>query len=212
MKFIVDNSHREFFEENGWIEFEEVLPVESCIAILSSIQQVLRLRKAPQKASFPGDEVELFKAGRDLWRDDPGLKQAIAHRTLSEIVSELVEVKPLRLAYDQLLLSQVQECLPGNALLGSIGPCQGILAVLAICLEGTGTDLLPSEPGNICAIKPTTPLNLPDLKGTFLLIGYCRAVARYAIQSLDPCANLLKTWRYAAGDRLIDRLHPIVYR
>ena len=152
MKFIVDNAHREFFQENGWIEFEGVVGLDACTAILSSIQQVFRRRGAPRKASLPGDTDTLFKAGRDVWRDDPELKRVICHRTLSEIVSELVEIKPLRLAYDQLLSPSVQGCLSPGLLMGSLGPCQGSVATIAICLEGQGEGLLPSQPGNITAI------------------------------------------------------------
>ncbi len=212
MKFIVDNSHREFFQEYGWIEFEEVLAPDVCAAMLLTVEQALRRRGALRTLSLPEDAITLFKAGRDVWREDAELKRAVCHRTLSEIVSELVEVKPLRLAYDQLLVSQMRGCLPPNALMGSFGPSQGVVATIAICLEGTGEGLLPSKPGHISAILPATPLVLPPLHGTFLLVGYCRAVSRYAIQPLDPCANLPKSWGYAVGDRLIDRLHPIVYR
>jgi hypothetical protein len=212
MKFIVDNSHREFFEENGWIEFEEVLTPDACTAILAHIEQVFRHRGAPRKVSLPDDAVTLFRASRDVWRDEPKLKRAICHRKLSEIASELVEVKPLRFAYDQVLLPQTQQAIPAHALMGALGPCQGVLVVAAICLEGSGEGILPSAPGHISFIKPETPFVLSALQGTYLFIGYCRAVARYAIQYLDPCANLPKSWGYAVGDRLIDRLHPIVYR
>ncbi len=212
MKFIVDNPHREFFEENGWIEFEEVLTPEACSAILSQVEQVLSRRGAPPRVTLPDDAVSLFKACRDMWRDDLELKRAIGHRKLSEVISELAEVKPLRLAYDQLLLPESQQCVPANALAGSLGPCQGIVAVAVICLKGRAEGLFPSAPGNVSVLKAETPLVLNNLQGTFLLIGYCRAVARYSIQALDPCANLPKSLGYSVGDRLIDRLHPIVYR
>ena len=212
MKFIVDNSHREFVQENGWIEFEEVMGAQVCKAILASAEQVFRRRGAPSKASLPEDALNMFKAGRDIWREDLDLKRLICHRTLSEIVSELVEAKPLRLAYDQILTPKIQYCLSQGVLSGSLGPCQGLVATIAICLEGQGEGILPSLPGHTSVILPTTPLTLAPLQGTFLLIGYCRAVARYAIQPLDPCANVPKTWGYAVGDRLMDRLHPIVYR
>ena len=109
MKFATAKEHRDFFQKNGWIEFEDFISNEQLILINQSINQVLsdRLKVTPQRLRTISSE-NIYMQGRDLWRSNSPLQKFISQPRFGEIVSELVEKKVFRLGYDQLLPARYQ--------------------------------------------------------------------------------------------------------
>ena len=70
----------------------------------TAVDQVLseRLKTSQAQLRFISPEM-LFLQGRDLWRSSPSLHKLAAQVRFAEIASELIEKKPLRLGYDQLI-------------------------------------------------------------------------------------------------------------
>ena len=102
MKFAVAKEHRDFFENNKGIEFEQILSQNEIDLFNNEITQSLtrRLSVSGSKA-FDENPKTLFETGRDLWRDSAIIKKIICHRKLGELVYQLVGEKPIRLGYDQ---------------------------------------------------------------------------------------------------------------
>lgn len=235
MKFIVDNKHREFFASHGWIEFEHLLTREKVHDLQRTIEELVSRRLAMTSERMSRASVrQLLLQGHDLWRDSEAIKAVVCNRTYAEIASSLVEEVPIRLAYDQLLMTSPVADTHHDLLMlqkgNSLGDCscmQGLLCGLLIALkrapeqENTpktivGTCPWPSVEGNGIFLAPGTILNTPELLTmsgeSHLLIVYCRAVARYVLSPADPHTHYLKTFGYSFGDRLMDQHHPVLYR
>lgn len=224
MKYIVDNKHREFFAEKGWIEFEQLMSQEKVIELRRLIGEVMSQRFRLKKENverLPSQEILL--KGHDIWRDSPLAKAIICHRVFAEIASELTEVKPLRLAYDQALI--VGRGLPQEfgqvASIQEISSIQGLVCGVLIALQSNEGEeplegSLPHKEGHGVFFTPTAPINFPELfkkqGDTYLLIVYCKVISRYAINGNDPLSHLMKGFGYSAGDKLVDQYHPVLFR
>ncbi len=235
MKFIVDNKHREFFASHGWIEFEQLLTQDKVYELRRAITEVMahRLAMTSERTARVSISQAMLK-GHDLWRDNEVIKAAVCNRTYAEIASNLVEATPVRLAYDQILMTSTSkepstelQMLQKGSSLEEISCMQGLLCGLLIALQRSpqhelapktvvGTCPWPSVEGNGIFLSPGTILNTPELLTmngeSHLLIVYCRAVTRYVLSPADPHTHYLKTLGYSFGDRLVDQHHPVLYR
>lgn len=230
MKYSVDNSHREFFAQSGWIEFEGLLSATQLAEANAAIDQVLAKRLETNAARMSlADPDALYLAGRDVWRESPVLQKLILQRPLAEMVADLVELRPLRLAFDQVYAHYPREegvsihkrlewdpvCGPLEAL----APFQGLACGLFLCLD-CAADAAPSffsrQPGNGICVGPDINLNISQLfrggRQRYLLITYGKAVTLFVHQLKDPHMTTLRRLGYSFGDRLTDRLHPVVIR
>ncbi len=235
MKFIVDNKHREFFTDHGWIEFEQLLTQEKLYELRRAVNVTLgkRLSISSERLNRMSRGDILMK-GRDVWRDSEAIKNVVCNRVYGEIASNLVETTPVRLAYDQILMANGNKsnqvpALNGEQTLESFSYLQGVLCGLLISLqrvtpldsESTATNVrhtcpIPTKEGNGVFIAPETKLNFPQLLAAdgecHLLIVYCRAVSRYVLLPSDPLAHHPKSLGYSVGDRLVDQHNPVLYR
>jgi hypothetical protein len=234
MKFAVASEHRDFFRREQVIEFEGLLTEKQLLEANQAIDQALTLQITQNKPSA----FQLFMAGRDLWRSRPPLKKLATHCQLAEIAAELVEDKPLRLGYDQYFppypsvakqlffmedsyLALIKE--PHS--LNEISNLQGILCGVMICLKSSpepnnkidsAKTVFASKAGNAIFFHPDLIIDFNQMQNhsgqDYFLIVYTQSYAVYVINKQDPHAHALKTLGYAAGDRLIDKHHPIVCR
>lgn len=242
MKYAIASEHRDFFQKNGAIEFDELFNEEQLSQLMASIPQTLqaRLKVSPDKFEKISTEKQ-FYAGRDLWRDSPVLKKLITHNRLAEIASELVQYKPLRLGYDQyyppvpsskIMMAEERQGysdLMGKEIsLNEISSLQGILCGLMICLEGNNTtepaadpeamqvNIFASKAGNGVFLAPDKRIDFGKLRTLpsqrYLLVVYTSPTTIYILREDDPHTHALKRLGYVFGDKLSDKLNPIIYR
>ncbi len=236
MKYIVDNKHREFFAENGWIEFDELLPSAKVSELHKAVMSVLAQRIGVDEERlnrYCADD--LYAAGRDVWRDSEFIKNIVCNRSLAEIAANLLEIKPVRLAFDQVIVTGAAGrskdlLLPrGTRALSSFSCIQGLLCGLLIALTEIpkfevaepqspwlATAHLPQHSGAGVFLSPKTPIDFDEILsgdvGDYLLITYTHAVSVVTFNRDDTYTNSLKELGYSFGDRLSDDLHPIVFR
>jgi len=237
MKFSVAKEHRDFFQKHQAIEFEGLLPPEQVLRFNQAVDEALvqRLGITADKIRHQPPQ-KLFLDGRDLWRTNPLLKKMVMHLSCAEIASELIEHKPLRLGYAQLfpqispLLFKTHHnndyalFLQQQISLEACSCLQGVLCGLMLCLTGDGEDETgkPSEGIDIFAKKagsgiffhPDLPISFQNLQQhpnqRYLLIVYTHRNTVYRLQPADPQTHALKHCGYVFGDRLTDKLNPIV--
>lgn len=242
MKFATAKEHRNFFQNHGWIEFEEFISNDQLVLINQAIDQVLAERlnvSSDRLRLLPSDQFYL--QGRDLWRSNQTLRKFITQIRFGEIASELIEKKPLRLGYDQLFPgrqpTQISESslqvyphfLEHTNTLEAVSCLQGVIGGLMVALGGKqeedgasekipaeGIDIFPSRPGHVIFFRPNVPINWNHLYAhagqRYYLIVYTQASAHYQLQPQDPHTHSLKRLGYVFNDKLSDKLNPIVYR
>lgn len=98
MKFALAKEHRDFFHKEGMIEFEEFFTLDQIHQLNQAIDSALAKRSHINESQ----DQQFFK-GRDLWRETKELEKLTCQPRLAQLVNDLTEKKPLRLAYDQLL-------------------------------------------------------------------------------------------------------------
>jgi hypothetical protein len=238
MKFATSKEHRDFFQKNGWIEFEDFISNEQLALVNQAIDQVLaeRLKTSSDRLhSFSAEQFYLH--GHDLWRSHPVLQKLATQKRLAEIAAELIEKRTLRLGYDQLfpcaskLQANVQNVymkfLGQTANLQAVSSIQEVSCGLLISLDqgeeeggeeisSDEPDIFPRKPGHVIFFQPGLDIRWEKIfqhpEQRFYLLVYTQAVAHYQLQPGDPHTHSLKRLGYVFTDRLNDKLHPIVYR
>jgi hypothetical protein len=102
MEFTIHGFHRAFFQLNGWLQLDELV----------SPAELEGLTLTP---------------GYDLWRHNPSVRKIVLRRRFADLVSQLIDVHPLRLGYDQYL--------PANTTPTFSPAIQGTAAGLLLPLE-----------------------------------------------------------------------------
>jgi hypothetical protein len=230
MYFAVDGTHRDFFRKHRWIEFEGLLSSPRLATLEKEIEAVLSQRlKMDEKEKTVLSDYAAFMAGRDLWRGSQPIKKQLVNKNFAEIASEIIEHKPLRMGYDQLLPvaegglkgdNAYTKFLQKTPTLQEISPIQGVLCGLILCLKsaasnGQSSTLFTPTAGNGVVFAPDFPIPFHELKAragcVYLLIVYVDAKAVYTHLEGVPHASDFKKIGYNLGDRLTDRLNPLVY-
>lgn len=236
MKFIVDNKHREFFNDNGWIEFEGIVSPEKIHEVYHAVSNVLARRLVLEKGRLDRVPTDaLYLNGHDVWRDNEIVKNFVCQRLHAEIAANLVEAVPLRLAYDQVIMSGFNAAyLPPPALkktlsLEQCSSMQGLLCGFLIALESSHPEEprtefsaanrqvpLPRCDGSAIFLAPDVPIDFTQLFATpactYLLVVYSKAVTRYVHCDDDLHTHTLKNFGYGFGDKLVDLHHPVLFR
>lgn len=238
MKFAIAKEHRDFFHQQGIIEFEDFLTSDQVEGLNQAINQALASRMGirPEKWHHVSAE-QAFLHGRDLWRSSDELRKWTCQPRFAEIAAELVEKKPIRLGYDQLFpalyptQSMVKQAvytpfIHQSTHLETISCLKGLVCGLMFCLSSPetsaapqlpeGIDIFPRQPGYATFIHPHVLFNFhhlfQHLGQRFYLIVYTQALAHYYFQPQDPHTHQLKHLGYIFNDKLSDKLNPIVYR
>lgn len=229
VKYLVDNLHREFYAEKGWIEFEALLSAEEAREYArEALSEVAKRLRLPLESAERLSSEQLFLAGRDLWRTSALMKRLVTHSRLAKMAAALVNDRPLRLIFDQLFLhdtsvpiktTKTGELQAVSGSLNELTSFQGLHTGLLLCLEAEEKDHpspLPSRPGSGSFLSADRPFDFTQLftgpRQTHLLIGYGRTNSLYIYQPDDPHGLALQQLGYSYNDRLVDSLHPIVCR
>ena len=235
MKIAVAKEHRDFYKKNGWIEIENIFSANQLSQINAAIDQSLaeKLTISPDKL-FNALPETIYLQGHDLWRVSEYLRQLISQPRVAQIVSDLLEFKPLRVGFDQVLQAASESRFPRSShyakflqetvSLQSISSLKGLVGAMLICLndpienlnEKENTDFFPNKAGNVTLLNPETPLDFSKLinssKQRFYLITYAQSSSYYKHEPNDAHLHHLKMHGYSFNEKLTDRLNPIVYR
>lgn len=239
MKFAIVGEHREFFRQNKAIEFEQLLSSQQVEELLHGIEEALAQRlKTPANRLAKISQEKLWKEGRDLWRDHPAIRKYATQNRLAEIASELMDFKPVRLGYDQYFSTTLRSAnyefakndswhqwLQSRPTLKEMSSLQGVVGGVFLCLKApnlqlespsSAPSLFASSPGNGVFFHADLPIDLSFFEkvsgGKYLLITYAMSTSVYYLNESDPQAHALKRWGYVFGDRLSDKLNPILFR
>lgn len=237
MKFATAKEHRNYFRRERHVGFECLLTEQQCAQLNSDIDKVLsqrlELRNASSLSGLTADK--LFSQGRDLWRADHKLKKIILNRAFAQAAADLIEQKPLRIGYDQLLLGYIpvrypslvpnpySDFLKQTATLPEISCIQGVVCGLMLCLKAPpledGIDdivkVFPRVAGQGVFIASDHPIDFSILNGLpdarYLMIVYSQAASVYCHEERDPQIHYFRSLGYNFGDRLSEQLNPLVF-
>lgn len=234
MKLAPDDPHKEFFQQNKAIEFEEVFSNEEIQHLKEGIKNLLSKRlKVPASKILSENAHRLFEVGRDLWRNQDEVRKFSLNRRLAEIAFQLTEERPIRIGYDQYFpkMDKASKFIQGkydkffdrSFSLEEFCSLQGLICGVLVCLnDREGAELsrhipkLPSKVGNALFLHPKVQVNWPGLfkdgVNEYYLIVYGAGTCLYALSSQDPLSRFLMREGYVAGDRLNDTSNPIVFR
>lgn len=176
----------------------------------------------------------VYMAGRDLQL--PSLKKIACNKQLGTLAAELSLKKNLRLAFDQVILTNplpkntqneaFSHLLKKSYKLPEISSVQGIVGGVVIMLSQknhlseeeeahySSKNLFPKEPGSAVFFNQYFPISLDLLfqmrEASYLLIAYSEKNSVYIFNEKDPHTHALKSQGYAFGDRLLEKDHPTV--
>lgn len=233
MRPAITREHQQFFSQNGWIAFEDVLGADRTTQMLQTLltAEADRLHTTSLRLG-ECSPLDLFQAGTDLWRTNTEVRGIAADLGWAKLLGELLDVRVLRLAGDQLWLWRpgrwspqfvpfAQESLPWISL-SQIVSCDGLLAGIFFSLEGGAQNSvkpqLPLNPlgpvGGAVIVRADLPLSLQMFQG-LSKASYCILVAgkqcQYRPAPLDPAPHRLKSLGYIPGQQLHERSHPLLW-
>jgi len=216
MKQTSDSQHRNYFNQHQLVEFEQLLIPAQLQQLKGAVSIALT-----EKTGAEATPQKLFEGGRDLWRAHDNVRKIVGFKDLARIASELLEQSTIRLGYDMFF--------PGVDLMGrtmtlqEMSSLQGVICGLMVCLEGSTsseTEETPSifarKAGNGVYFRPELLIDFSELNNrpghSYLLIVYVQASTVYIFQENDPHAHAMKSLGYSFGDKLSDKLNPILIR
>ncbi len=159
----------------------------------------------------------LSKKRKDLWRESPFLLQFVQKKKLLQIASLLVK-KPLRLLYDQLLVSGEEKPVSETKSLQEKSCYREILLGLLVKLKAA----VPSEEeekdlknASLIFLQGNSPFPfhslLEEKDQAYYLVCYGNRRAMFVENQLDPFSSQLKNQGYSFGDLLKEETHPMVF-
>ncbi|MBJ7449375.1 MAG: hypothetical protein JHC93_03335 [Parachlamydiales bacterium] len=219
MRWSVPNESHFYFNKHGYVRFEGLIKEEASQPL---IHDQAFWKKTPEK---------VFLEGRDLWRTHAEWAKIARDRHILTISNELLNVKPIRLAYTQAIRltksphpdhfqnSTIESLIKTPIPLLESSCFQGLCIAALICLEcEENTDLpdfFPRTPGEVTFFQPTMPFPLDALYGhadaKMMLVVYSLRTVLYVLRPKDPHTHQLKKLGYGFGDHLKDKTHPTVF-
>lgn len=216
MRLQLTGNQRQFFQKEGYIEFENIFNKESLLHISNQIDQVL-LDRNP-KLGQNSNPQDLFQISRDVWRNNSDIKNFICNRRLTEIISQLLLQNFVYVACDDVFRTFSKTGFnpyPHEAL-QNFSCIQPLLCTALIHLKGSvpSFPLIPKSPENIVIFAPDFRIKwdhfFSEPNQSFLLISYASKTASYLEKPEDPKLHELKKFGYAFGDRLNPSVHPFL--
>lgn len=231
MKIAVSSEQKRFFERHQIIELEGLLSPQAFANLKQAVFATLALRLNTEESKLNRNSAQqLFCAGRDIWRTHAEVRKIITSSSIGELLYDLMDSRPIRLAYDQVLpcqrIVQLDAAEPAhyaeltkyNTTMEEISSIQGVLGAIIFCIDGpyAAVDGWPSQPGNALVVTGKAILSLSSLQavsgGIYYAVVYARDKALYIQSSSDPLTYSFKQVGYNPGDRLQDKYNPVTYR
>ncbi len=223
MKFELSESFPQFFAKHGLIEFEDLLSPKELEELSSKLNEAL-VRSLNNKPLEISTNQDTWKAGRDLWAQNPQILKLLTKSPIGSVASFLFKKKPLRLAYTQMIFAQDTDIPVGqNLSVSDIGSMTPVLGGALICLQSPASyeseDLLPDltkpRSGRVIFFSEKQQVPLPSLfaqKGLCcLLLCFAPSKVRYKLQPLDLHTHELKKSGYVFGDLIGEKEAPYLY-
>lgn len=216
MRFKITGEHRKVFEQQGFIAFENVLPKTLVEEAAVGVDTVLgaRLKKLVDGAS----PDELFKVGRDVWRQDEVASRLVQNRAMAQVGADLFKESRLLLAFDQSLRTTADVGIRMEPqTLAEMSCIQPLAGAVVVRLKGSAmpSSILPAAPTDVVFISPHYPIPWPlffqESHHSFILIAYAPPKAQYLLEKRDLHTHELKKLGCAFGDRIRPPVNPIVF-
>lgn len=198
MGFGLTKEHHDYYHENHFIEFEELLSEKELDPLEEAIDTLVPTE-------------DWIHAGHDVWRLNDQIKKVTLRKNLAEIASNLCKKRPLRLAYDQVIEGPLSKE-PLNLI--EMSSIRKVVCGLILQLAPSSTveeSLVPKKRGSGIFFSPFCELNFPKDSHLFMIV-YTEDTALYIHEIRDPNVYALKKLRYGYGDRLKTETHPILFR
>lgn len=238
MKISISTEHSDFFRKHHAIEFEGLFSPEQIQQLKQFIEQTLIMRLEIRASQFPKTSTyQQFLAGRDLWRDNQGIKKILSHGPYLDALAALTDQRILRLGYDQYFPkvssnpleeeTKYPQFIDKQVPIEAISSIQGIVGGAIICLEGSSEvsennspespmKYFPSSSGHTLLFGSQANIDFRELlqhpTHSYLLVTLTKQTAVYVYNAVDPNTHTLRDIGYPVSDRLTDKLNPIVFR
>lgn len=234
MRFFISNKQEVFFQNSGFVEFNDLLSEKEVADLQENILLSLESKTGKTRAEvLTLSPYEIYLLSRDLHRTSPVLRKIASRMRFAEIAAKLSKQKRVQLAFDQVLYSP-SHYPSGDPLLKLLdGPLsdvisyQGPVCALAIKLtnkeiletpypeKGSSISPIPQKAGNGIFFNPKTPLDIIPLLRShdlYYLVVYASDKLVYTFCRKDPLNQELKKLGYNFSDKLRHNTHPFVYR
>lgn len=190
MRHALTKEHLDFFYQNHFITFEEVISQKECAALNAALEEQIGNENDPEK---------IFEKGHNTWRKDPRIKKVVLSSRLAEIATQLSKERTLRIGSDQILVPKLP-----------IEPAP-IIDLCSVQKVVAGLTLSPFT-GNATFYKPNEPIPFEEISEVELLIIYSEHHALYTHTPTDRHTHSLKKDGYGFGDHIDPKTHPIITR
>lgn len=197
MPFTVTGDHRYFFQREGRIILEEVIPAEDA------------------KGAFLAGED---KKGRGLFSFVPPLKTIACKKSLARVAVQLEHEEPLILGFDQIVTAEeFFDFFEEEKTLWHRCSLTKLHSAFLFCLkkpENTSEEegILPTQLGDALFLSTRTSFPRTGEKGgLFYLVAYAPYGTQYQPKETDPFRYNLKDLGYSQGMRIKTKTHPQVF-
>jgi hypothetical protein len=214
MKFMCLPEHKEFYATKGFIQFEEIISTAKANELAKASDDIISKREKARKfeKSQSTPELQKYALGRNLWMDHPSFKSLAYSKKVHGLVTELHNVKSLRLAFDQLLVGS-NSSNPLKANLIESFCVDPILCALIICIKPSDEKQNEDSPWpNSLAtgliVNPEMELPSPPVNGLFLILLFCQDAAQYYYNEGDFNTQFLKHLGLTFGNTLKGEMFP----
>lgn len=207
MRIYVSGSQQGYFATHHSLEILDMFADINYPLVLAAVNLALEERITP-----PFKE-SIFLKGRDLWRDSGLIKKILSQRDVGEVAAQLIEQRPLRLAFSDLVAHpQIKQTFfdqwPKNIPLKDWVAFQGpvIGALVEFDQEDSKLRYLSGE------FRFTEELKKEYSGKLVMLAVYTDISGRYVNNTLDPLSSHFRRLGLSRGDKFKDNLFPIVVR
>jgi hypothetical protein len=215
MQWTVSTQHKDFFQENHTILFEEVVKNDLLITLKEDIRQVI------QKL---GNDANQF-IGKDFCDKNLQLEKFVKNKQWAKIFAELCLIKDLRFGFSRLFFPKkisafetTNESIQpkwSKGTLKEFSSIQGLLGGVLFCLNPSNIPQMPPFGSALFFDQhyeiPFDLLSKED-SAMFLLIAYCDKNSVYIQNTNDWDSNFFRQFGYIFGDRLKDKFNPLLYQ
>ncbi len=223
MRFSIPPSYADFFSTRHIIELEEIL-LDAQADLLCTKGEAHLLESLHQKPLHLASNLELWKAGKDLWKHDPEVKKILFQLKLGEIANNLFKTRPIRLVLMQTLFTENKEdsVFAKDLTLNEICSATPLLGGVFLCLDSSEVhekeplpNLLHQQKGRAVFFSADYPIPFKELfkqkKARYLLLALAPHNARYKLEANDIHTHALKKEGYVFGDSLREETAPYLF-